>query len=90
MKRRVASLNVFGTPVAIVEVSRSELGSLEQERQLLQRYERLPQFQGVRVVLGVPHEGPLEADFCAPQDLCMALKKIGWIRLPFQETELPD
>jgi hypothetical protein len=89
MKRNVASLKLFEVPVAIVEVARAELGSQEQEQQLRLKFAQLPQFQGVQVYLGVPHEGPLEANFSAPQSDATALKKIGWIRLPWQPTELP-
>jgi hypothetical protein len=90
MKRRVAFENVFGSPVVIVEVARAELGSQAQEQSLRQKYAQVTQFQGVLVALGVQHEGPLEADFSAPQDIRMALKKIGWIRLHWQDAELPD
>jgi hypothetical protein len=89
MKRNVACLELFGKPVAIVEVARAELGSQEREQQFRLKFAQLPQFQGVQVCLGVPHEGPLEANFSAPQLDATALKKIGWIRLPWKPVELP-
>jgi hypothetical protein len=90
MKRRVAFQNLHGVAVAIVEVERAELGSPKQEQRLLKEFAKAPQFRGRQVVLGVPHDGPLEADFSAPQEIRMALKKIGWLRLPFEDVELPD
>jgi len=89
MKRNVACLELFGKPVAIVDVARVELYSQEKEQQLRLQFAQLPQFQGVQVYLGVPHEGPLEANFSAPQSDATALKKIGWLRLPWQQIELP-
>jgi hypothetical protein len=88
VKRHVAFQNVFGTPVAVVEVARAELGSQEAEQRLLQLFAKEPQLLGNIVLLGAPHDGPLVAAFSGPQDLCMALSKIGWIRLPWQEIEL--
>ena len=89
MKRHVAFQDVFGTPVAIVEVARAELQNLKQEEQLRQQFVQLPQFQEVLVVLGVPHEGQLFATFSAPPKIQKELEKIGWIRLLWQEIELP-
>jgi hypothetical protein len=87
--RNVAALTLFEKPVAIVEVARAEVSSQEQESQLLQRFAQLPQFLGREVYLGVPHEGPLEANFSAPPNYAKQLKMIGWIRLPWQPLELP-
>jgi len=90
MKRNVALQEVLGERLAIVEVSRAECASQEQEQLLATRLAQLPQFRGVRVVLGVPHQGPLEATFSCEQYLCKAIQKIGWLRLPWKEIELPD
>jgi hypothetical protein len=89
MKRKVAFQDIRETPVAVVEVSRAELGSQDREAELLKELAQLPVFQGFQVVLGVPHDGPLIAEFSAPPQIRMALHNIGWQRLPWREIELP-
>jgi hypothetical protein len=91
MKRRVAQLPDFvGTPLAIVEVSRAEVAHQTAGEQLLKQFAELPQFQGARVLLGVPHEGQLVAAFAPTTEKeQLVLAKIGWLRLGFQEVELP-
>lgn len=88
MTANVAFQDVAGKCVAVVEVNRYELGDQQKQMALQARLSELPQFQGFLVVLGVPHDGPLEAEFVAPQYIATALKMIGWIRLNFQPMEL--
>ena len=40
------------------------------------------------IYLGVPHDGQMEADFAAPHDIALALRKIGLLQLGFRPMEL--
>ena len=88
VRANVAFHEICDSRVAIVEVVRGELGDQKQQQALQLRLSKAHQFQGFLVVLGVPHDGLLEADFVAPQYIATALKKMGWIRLKFQPVEL--
>ena len=91
MKRRVARLpDFFGTPLSIVEVSRAEVEDQKAGELLLEKFAKLSQFQGDRVLLCVPHEGREVMAF-APTTAAeqLALANIGSLRLGFQEAELP-
>jgi hypothetical protein len=71
-----------------VEVDRDRVGDEQQQMQVQAQLSKVPELAGCTVVLGVPPDGRCEAGFRAEPNIAMALKKICWVRLGFQATQL--
>jgi len=88
MQYSVAFVNLHSQQLALVEIRRDRSLNELENQQLQEQLSKVPELAGCAVVLAVPPDGQFEAGFRTSPDTALALKKIGWLRLGFQPTEL--